>query len=710
MDARLHHIEYLSDIESWHSDPVDKPDSELATPVSLQGRYRFVKVIGQGAQARIYLAERLSDNTRVAIKQLNIGSVKNWKAYDLFHREAEVLSKLNIKGVAKFYEAVECLEDDPPCSYIVQEYIEGTSLNQLLKKGHRFEVREVYDILIQLAGILDALHHQKPPVIHRDIKPSNIMLSRTESGDLSVKLIDFGAVANPQVQGGGSTVAGTFGYMPPEQLMGKTVPASDIYALAAVAVHIFSGKSPADLPSKDFRLIFEPSMEQMPPELLNTLRKMLEPKVDERLCDVDEIIRRFKGLRDNNYRADQASTTVTKDLDGMLKKVRYVGEPGNMDIWQGLSDITPRSVPKLLYYNCKQLDKYDSFRQLNDYVSFVEMTPDMSFQPGILFYLLWVIVTVVLFALIFVNNFSLLFVFTILNLVLGVILFITAWSSKRAIKSVVARVCLAVSIPFAILCIVQPTGLVAISYSTLFMELLALVVSIFFPVGDDENKYLNAPVDENITPEKYNDVLRNGRKMIATIVDVKYMPANPEYLKCIEKGYYDDDGGGIKKYYKYFDDPKFVIRYKFNPPDDENDNDVIHQCVVHTEPENHYKPGDPLPILYLNACINSSARQVYGVYSMVFPFPHEDSIISNLLCFTPTPINLFKNEPECRIRFNDNDKLNYSTGRNFAYLNTSSNGSTPEETAFNIFFGGDYEASKYHINIDDSKKDNDALR
>ena len=77
-------------------------------------KYKLIRQIGHGAQGEIFLAKRLADGKKVAIKRLNIGSINNWKKYDLFYREAEVLKKLNIDGVAKFYEAFDRLEDTPP--------------------------------------------------------------------------------------------------------------------------------------------------------------------------------------------------------------------------------------------------------------------------------------------------------------------------------------------------------------------------------------------------------------------------------------------------------------------------------------------------------------------------------------------------------------------------------------------------------------------
>ena len=299
------------------------------------GGYAFIRELGHGSQGDVWLAERRTDKQKVAVKRLNIESVKNWKEYELFKREASVLATLNFDGVAKFYEAIDCLDDNPPCSNIVQEYIDGRTLAEMIQSGQRFSVNWIYDIILQLIDILQKLHTHEPPVIHRDLKPSNILIKQ-DAGKDKVYLIDFGAVANPQVQSGGSTVAGTYGYMPPEQLMGKPVPASDIYALAAVAVHLITGISPAEMPNKDFHLIFEPQMQNMPIAVVNTLRCMLEPKIEMRLCDYDTLRTLFKNFNNNIYTDTGCRQTLMSiaEYNKKLQKVSTYCEPGNIELWQ----------------------------------------------------------------------------------------------------------------------------------------------------------------------------------------------------------------------------------------------------------------------------------------------------------------------------------------------------------------------------------------
>ena len=338
MEHQLKHTLYPVD------DSISKSSEYPETPAILSGKYRYIKKLGQGSQAKVYQAMRLKDQKLVCIKQLDIESVSNWKEYELFQREADVLASLDINGVALFYEAIEDLNSARPCAFIVQEYIEGESLADMLRNGYRFKVDEVYNILIQLLRIIYQLQNRPNPVIHRDIKPSNIMLSPVH-GTYYVTLIDFGAVANPQVQGGGSTTAGTFGYMPPEQCTCHTCLASDIYSLGAVAVEMFSGKSPSSLPNVDFRLIFEPELENQPPALVNTLRRMLEPDYKKRLSDPVELIEIFKRFQNGDFRQGNTIRPTPAKYDQKLAEVMEIGAPGNVDLWQTLPDETPRQIP-----------------------------------------------------------------------------------------------------------------------------------------------------------------------------------------------------------------------------------------------------------------------------------------------------------------------------------------------------------------------------
>ena len=325
---------------------VESPEA-LTTPADLSGKYTYIKQLGKGAQGSVYEAIRQSDQRHVAIKVLNISSIQNWKEYDLFWREVETLKSLKISGVAEFYEAIESLNSDAPHAYLVQQCIQGRTLSEMIHSGYRFNVQTVFKLALQLVDIIDQLHQHDPTVIHRDIKPSNIILEPDESS-YKVYLTDFGAVSNPLLQKGGSTVAGTYGYMPPEQLMGHPSPASDIYALGATIAGVLSGIEPSEMMVTDFRLSIEKPLENMPYAIVSCLRRMTMPNVAERLCDLSQIRQMFKDFSEGRYASHDI--TEQKPVSAFqqhlqLKKVERLGQKGNYDLWLHLPEKTPRKLP-----------------------------------------------------------------------------------------------------------------------------------------------------------------------------------------------------------------------------------------------------------------------------------------------------------------------------------------------------------------------------
>ena len=554
--------------DNVHHEAAKNPSGQLITPPSLETKYRFVEEIGHGAQGRIFKAIRLADNKTVVIKQLNVSSIKTWKEYELFHREAEVLASLKIKGVAAFYDAIDCLDDEPPCSYIVQEYIEGVSLKKMLDDGHRFKVKTVYDILIQTLQILDKLHHHDPIVIHRDIKPSNLMISPDDKGNYQVTIVDFGAVANPQVQGGGSTVAGTYGYMPPEQLMGKPEPASDVYALAAVGVQLFSGKSPADIPTKDFRLIFEPEMQDKPHALVTTLRQMLEPKIENRLTDISEIIQRFKNYQDNQF-GEQDKNEIIKLSGGVttvynekLDKLRYICQAGSIDIWQELPDVLPRPIPTQ-YYDILFNNK--SSHQVGLYSGFNKKSSTSILIRNVFFVMLFTV--------------------SLIGIVVGVIFFLShIYATENSVSVIFISLILT-----------------AFSYVSLFHSSKVEI--------DEKPHQIKDGLTAKVSKKHFEDLLKSGRKSIGTITKIEFLPFLKNNVDIVSKNQFI-----------CHEMPAFKVQYKFNPPDDRRSEDLVHEFITHVEPENHYGLGDPLPILY-----HIENKYFFDeVYSMPYPVPLDD--------------------------------------------------------------------------------------
>jgi len=130
--------------------------------------------------------------------------------------------------------------------YLVQEWIEGTTLTQQVQQQGVMGKTAVLDLMISLLPVLTYVHSQR--IIHRDLKPDNIILRQRDGQPV---LIDFGAVKetmttvmNPQGEGTSTISIGTPGFMAPEQAAGRPVYSSDLYSLGLTAVYLLSGKLP----------------------------------------------------------------------------------------------------------------------------------------------------------------------------------------------------------------------------------------------------------------------------------------------------------------------------------------------------------------------------------------------------------------------------------------------------------------------------------
>ena len=199
--------------------------SPTASGSLIADRYRVMERLGSGGMAVVYLAEDERLGRRVAVKRLHTGSPED--TAQRFSREARLGASLNHPNIAAVFDTVT----DESSVVIVMEYVDGESLADTLRRGPLDPAKAVR----ALRGIGAALDHaHENGIVHRDVKPANILLGR--GGE--VKLVDLGiatAVEGTRITHSGS-VMGTAAYMAPEQLDGsKAEPATDVYALAAVA-------------------------------------------------------------------------------------------------------------------------------------------------------------------------------------------------------------------------------------------------------------------------------------------------------------------------------------------------------------------------------------------------------------------------------------------------------------------------------------------
>ena len=563
----------------------------------IAGRYDVLECMGQGSQGEVYRARRRSDGAEVAIKVMHIKSVKNWKMYELFHREAQVLSTIDIDGVAKFYEAIEDLDSADPVSVIVQQFVDGHALSEFIKAHHRFLLSDIADILIQLTKILDRLHHSNPPIIHRDIKPSNIMLEDLPRG-YRVWLIDFGAVANPQVKDGGSTVAGTYGYMAPEQLMGQPKPASDLYSMAVMAFYMLTGVPPEAIEVQDFRLLIDPHLQNLPFPVTVLLRQMLEPHIDQRLTDTNKILRALEQIKKSNFNGLQSLVQegfVAKEVEVLPMKSYKQG--GCVEQWDALSDVLPRKLPSVIekrfeksinqFTRCSDDTEIDEYGRLTKWTvrhrvflrslksrrrvmdQLVESAPELTQGQVFVFWSIFVVVMFLAAYASMVDDFS---------VVVVVIGFFYAFGASIALSGQLGK-----------------KGESAHGYTKGAHDYTKVVIT---------NPY------KRILP-----LLEYGRKTLASVVSIEFE-------------LYDDTTSIEYR-------PLWKVTYAFNPVDDSSDEDLLRYFYTRREPTD-LKPGDLIPCIYI---IANDDRGEY-VYSMPWPvLEFDDVYLSGDICKLVTSFN-----------------------------------------------------------------------
>jgi predicted Ser/Thr protein kinase len=223
-------------------DRVFSNDTHTSKVLEQLGRYRLLTQLGQGGMGTVYLAQDTKLDRRVAIKVLPAVSVNDAGAVARFQREAKALAKLSHPGIVQAFDS-EAVEGR---HFLVMEYVEGTSLADVLKDKGAVSPARAADYTHQAAL---ALHHaHEKGLVHRDLKPSNLLLSR----DGQVKILDLGLARFLQDQIGDPSVTregaglGTPDYASPEQFRDarKADVRSDIYALGCTIYHLLAGQVP----------------------------------------------------------------------------------------------------------------------------------------------------------------------------------------------------------------------------------------------------------------------------------------------------------------------------------------------------------------------------------------------------------------------------------------------------------------------------------
>ncbi|MEU0407940.1 Stk1 family PASTA domain-containing Ser/Thr kinase [Streptomyces griseorubiginosus] len=297
----------------------------MEEPRRLGGRYELGQVLGRGGMAEVYLAMDTRLGRTVAVKTLRADLARDPSFQARFRREAQSAASLNHPAIVAVYDTGEDYIDGVSIPYIVMEYVDGSTLRELLHSGRKLLPERSLEMTI---GILQALEYShRSGIVHRDIKPANVMLTRNGQ----VKVMDFG-IARAMGDSGmtmtqTSAVIGTAQYLSPEQAKGEQVDArSDLYSTGCLLYELltvrppFVGDSPVAVAYQHVR------EEAQPPSVF-------DPEITP---EMDAIVLRAL-VKDPNYRyqsADEMRVDIEACLDGQpvaataaMGSVGYGGYP-----------------------------------------------------------------------------------------------------------------------------------------------------------------------------------------------------------------------------------------------------------------------------------------------------------------------------------------------------------------------------------------------
>lgn len=242
----------------------------------MSGKYRFVSSLGQGNSSEVFLAEHRKLKAYRAVKCI---SKDNMQPQLLL--EADILKNLKHPGIPTIYD----VEEDDKSYYIIEEYIQGQSLEAFVLHQDCISIDTVIHMALQICDVIKYLHEQKPePIIYQDLKPEHIILCGKR-----IVLIDFGISSYITSNGNTFQKFGTEGFAPPEKYQGITCDTrADIYGIGKVLEFM------AQKVRKEEFQFLEPF-----------IRKAAAHFRDERYTSVEAFMGELNHVLKNGYQNDQ---------------------------------------------------------------------------------------------------------------------------------------------------------------------------------------------------------------------------------------------------------------------------------------------------------------------------------------------------------------------------------------------------------------------
>ena len=220
--------------------PIRKQD-RIPNGTVIRDTYTVDRYLGSGGFADVYRVRHLYMGMQ-AMKVLRDVRTEESRIQGL--TEAFHLSRISHPSIIRVFDGNRLEEKYGGLPYLTMELVDGGTLDDALDEDSPDFIRDLIDVATQLADALSHAHSMTPPIVHRDIKPSNVLTSRLASGELTVRLADFGLASPIDPNIGFATAAGTVIYRSPESLDGFEVPASDVYSFGLTVYECASGLLP----------------------------------------------------------------------------------------------------------------------------------------------------------------------------------------------------------------------------------------------------------------------------------------------------------------------------------------------------------------------------------------------------------------------------------------------------------------------------------